>query len=165
MTLSGAELARIRQHVAAVFPHEACGLILARADARRFLEARNVQDLVRAFNPEEEPPATEAYTVDPTTLLEAGALGLRGWRVAAIYHSHTNGRLELSERDRAAALRDGAPLYPGTIYLVAALGAALSGDKLRIAAWVWQAGAFRPEPLTVTDGAENVDTAEGGALA
>lgn len=138
VALSWSEVFEIRQHAVRVAPEEACGLILVRGDERRVLRAQNVQDLVRALD-RAEPPATEAYTVDPTTLLRAAAWVAEGWHVAAIYHSHPNGYPKLSERDTALAAPDGQPLYPEVDYLLASL----SGERVRMTAWRWDGSGFR----------------------
>ncbi len=156
MILLFAEAAQIREHAAASTPEEACGVILERpGGARELLAAQNVQNLLRVFRPE-EPPATQAYAIDPTTLLRVGAMVAWGWAVAVIYHSHTNGYLGLSARDRAAAAPGGRMLYPDAAYLVA-VG---SGDGFGMTAWVWRDGEFQEDAINIRQPRKDGETVE-----
>lgn len=151
MILSHDEQDTLVGHAFREHPVEACGLILEREGHRLLLRARNVQDMMRVFAPT-LPPATEAYTLDPTTLLQAGALVHQGWRIAVIYHSHTNGYPGLSDRDRAAASPGGRNLYPDTSYLVVAAHPPDRGHvAFTMAAWIWRDGEFREERIIVGD--------------
>ncbi len=159
MRLSQVEHDDLLVHVFAERPREACGVILERAGERRMFRARNVQDLLRALDPA-EPPATEAYTVDPTVLLEAGALVRQGWQIVVLYHSHTNGFLGFSARDQAQAAPGGRPLYPTAAYLVASVRPGPGRVAFRLAAWVWADGEFREEPVLVGASPTEILTSE-----
>ncbi len=150
MILSFAEQDEILDHCFVERPQEACGLILERSGWRRLLRARNVQGLLRVLDPA-LPSAREAYTLDPTTLLEAAALLRQGWAVSVIYHSHTNGHSGLSDQDRALAAPGGRSLYPDVAYLVVSIQPTRPKPRIiyAMSAWRWSDGKFRKEPINL----------------
>ena len=66
-------------------------------------------------------PAT-AFELAPRDLLAAlRRLDVELGELVAVYHSHLAGGADLSARDLAGALADGAPVLPGVAHLVVAL--------------------------------------------
>ena len=145
LILVASELEQIGQHAHREAPRECCGVILTRGTGRQIIEAKNVQDL---FGP---PSAERAFRVDDGSLQRILTLCQDGWRVAVIYHSHTNGFPGLSARDREAAVPAGRPLYPGAEYLVAAKRARHADGAWTFSAYAWERGEYRLAPLTVQE--------------
>ncbi len=86
------------------YPKEACGLLVGRENAERFIPMRNIRD------------SGTAYEADPAQL--AGALrGLResGEKLVAIYHSHPHGPARPSMTDVELAC------YPEAAHLIVGL--------------------------------------------
>ena len=114
--------ARIAQEARAAFPHECCGLIEGvRGEAR-----------ATALHPTKN-LATESdrFEIDPAEHIALlRALRGSGREIVGCYHSHPNGRAELSPRDRACIMDD------GFIWLVAAI----VGDGVALAAFACPKG-------------------------
>ena len=122
--VSPTELATIQRQAVEEYPEESCGVLLVRADERRLLRCRNVQNELHARDPERNPrTARTAYHIDPQDLLRIGRLESEGFGVAVIYHSHVDAGAYFSETDRRQALIGDDPAYPGTTYLVTAVAA------------------------------------------
>jgi [CysO sulfur-carrier protein]-S-L-cysteine hydrolase len=113
--------ARIRddvvEHARSGMPNEMCGF-LAGPDGRveRFYPIRN----------EDESPSS--YLMDSTERFRAeDEIERQGWRVIAIYHSHTHTEAYPSETDRRRAFwqdlatGDQAPIYPDARYVIVSL--------------------------------------------
>jgi proteasome lid subunit RPN8/RPN11 len=89
-------------------------------------------------------PAT-TFRFGPRELLGAlRRLEKSGDRVVAVYHSHLAGGADLSVRDLAAALVDGAPVLPGAAQLVVALE---GGAARSVRAHRWSGRRFEPVDL------------------
>jgi proteasome lid subunit RPN8/RPN11 len=102
--------AQIAQEARAAFPRECCGLI---EGTREGGEAR-VAALHPTRNLAEE---ADRFEIDPAEHIRLlRALRGSGREIVGCYHSHPNGRAELSPRDRESAAND------GFIWLVAAIG-------------------------------------------
>jgi desampylase len=67
-----------------------------------------------------------------------------GGRLVAVYHSHLAGGADLSPRDLAGALVDGAPVLPGVAQVVVALE---GGRVKRVRAHQWTDQGFEPVDL------------------
>lgn len=90
---------------------EVCGLLVRAGGVVDCWPVRNV-----AAAP------TTAFELAPLELLAAlRRLDLEGAELVAVYHSHLAGGAELSPRDLAGALVDGAPVLPGAAQLVLGL--------------------------------------------
>ncbi|MCB9551617.1 MAG: Mov34/MPN/PAD-1 family protein [Myxococcales bacterium] len=94
-------LPALAAHVEAAYPHEACGLIGARDRRYTVRPAANLRPAAEAH---------AAFELDPAALI---ACRRAGEEVAALYHSHCDAPATLSAADRAAALIDGRPAWPG----------------------------------------------------
>ena len=112
----------IRQHAEEDYPHESCGVIVARDGERRLLRCRNIQDELHAADPVRHPRnAGAAYYIDPRDLLAIGRLEGEGFAVAVIYHSHVDAGAYFSETDRRQAMMGEEPTYPTAVYVVASV--------------------------------------------
>jgi proteasome lid subunit RPN8/RPN11 len=124
---------QLRREAWAALPRECCGLIEgvlegSRVRATRLHPTRNIA--TRA----------ERFEIDPSEhfrLLRAARV--EGRLVVGCYHSHPNGRAELSERDRMGAATD------EFIWLVAALR---PDAPLELAAYVSSRGTWESCALT-----------------
>jgi proteasome lid subunit RPN8/RPN11 len=98
----------IEFHAMADFPREACGVVLVSGlDHRQVYMARNVsRDAEAQF---------EFATED---MVAIGRYEAEGWRIAAVYHSHVDAPAVLSYADRADAVENGVPRFPGADYIV-----------------------------------------------
>jgi proteasome lid subunit RPN8/RPN11 len=131
------ELEAIRRQAVEEYPDESCGVVLARAEERRLLRCRNVQNELHARDPERHPrTARTAYHIDPQDLLRIGRFEGDGFDVAVIYHSHVDTGAYFSETDRRQALIGDEPSYPGTTYLVTSV---VAGRAEATAAFRWDA--------------------------
>jgi glutamate-1-semialdehyde 2,1-aminomutase len=139
MIATAAELAEIKRHAIREYPHECCGVIVARGAERRVVACRNIQDDKHAADPTRFPrDARTAYFMDPADLVRVNRLERDGFTLAVVYHSHPNAGAYFSETDRQQALMDGEPAYPDVVYLVVSVvGAAVEG-----------AAAYRWNPVT-----------------
>ena len=104
----------------AAYPHEACGLVLQRADGTVAVEAcANEQDRYHALDPVTWPrTARTAFRLDERAILRALD---RGDRLLGIFHSHCDAGAYLSVEDRQVAAPDGVPAWPGVAWLVASV--------------------------------------------
>ena len=114
-------------------PAECCGLIEGGIEGETVVAA--------ALHPTRNLAAgPDRFEIDPATHVRLlRALRGTGQNVVGCYHSHPNGRAEPSRRDLEAAAEE------GFVWLIAALmaeGAATGAPRL--AAFVFEAGAFRP---------------------
>ena len=148
LTLAPAELEGIRRHAVEEYPRESCGVILARAGARRLLRCRNIQDELHAKDPVRHPrDARTAYFIDPRDLLQIGRLESEGFSVAVIFHSHVDAGAYFSPTDRQQALLGGEPMYPEATWVVTSV---VVGRVEAMAAFRWSpaAGDFVAVDLT-----------------
>lgn len=139
----------------AEWPREACGLIVSQgplgaAPAPRIIfPSTNVIDELHREHPERFPPPTEGYVMDPRILRTAQHWLRRGWRLGAIYHSHSNGVAGLSAGDRTRALGpDARPFFPEAIYLV--IGLARRHEVPTLTAWAWGRGGFMERKVSLS---------------
>src|SRR5690348_4815323 len=135
LVLTEGERDAIRDQAAAEYPHESCGVILARGTERRLLRCRNAQNALHARDPQRYPrDARTAYYIDPKDLLRIGDLEREGFGVAVIYHSHVDAGAYFSETDRRQALVGGEPAYPAAVYVVTSV---VEGRVEAMAAFRW----------------------------
>jgi len=121
------------------YPHESCGVVVARGGERRLMCCRNVQNELHDRDPQKHPrDARTAYYIDPQDLLKLGHLEEEGFHVAVIYHSHVDAGAYFSETDRRQALVAGEPAYPDAVYVVTSV---VSGTLAAAAAFQWSAAA------------------------
>jgi proteasome lid subunit RPN8/RPN11 len=145
------ELAAIRRQAIEEYPHESCGVIVARGAERRLVRCRNAQNDLHAKDPVRHPrDARTAYYIDPADLLRIGRLEGEGFAVAVIYHSHVDAGAYFSDTDKRRALIGGEPAYPGAAYLVTSV---VRGRVDSTAAFRWDAarGDFLPVDLGVVE--------------
>ena len=131
---------QLRREAWAALPRECCGLIEGvleggRVHATKLHPTRNVAT------------QAERFEIDPgghIRLLRAARE--EGRKIVGCYHSHPNGRAELSERDRAGATTD------EFFWLIAAVR---PGEPLELAAYVNSRGTWEscalvhiPEPTS-----------------
>jgi [CysO sulfur-carrier protein]-S-L-cysteine hydrolase len=137
--LDAQEALAIRRQAEEEYPHESCGVIVARVAERRLVRCRNAQNELHARDPERYPrDARTAYYIDPKDLLRIGDLERGGFAVAVIYHSHVDAGAYFSETDRRQALVAGQPTYPEATYVVTSV---VHGRVVAMAAFRWDAGA------------------------
>ncbi len=122
----------IRAQAAEEYPHESCGVILARGAERKLLRCRNAQNELHARDPQ------------PKDLLRIGDLEREGFGVAVIYHSHVDAGAYFSETDRRQALVGGEPAYPTAVYVVTSV---LAGRVDAMAAFRWNGSDFVSLPI------------------
>ena len=138
MIVTVEELKTLRAQAGEEYPAESCGVIVQRADERRLMRCRNVQNDLHARDPERHPrDARTAYYIDPADLLRIGRMEGEGFSVAVIYHSHIDAGAYFSETDKRNALVGGEPAYPQAIYLVTSVVKGVLGAT---AAFQWDAG-------------------------
>lgn len=122
MTVTGAELDAICRQAIEEYPHESCGVVVARGEERRLVRCRNVQNELHAKDPVGHPrDARTAYYIDPADVLRLCRMESAGYAIRVIYHSHVEAGAYFSETDRSRALFDGQPIYPDATYLVASV--------------------------------------------
>jgi proteasome lid subunit RPN8/RPN11 len=104
LTLSSDVLEEVFQHAKAAFPIEACGLLVGRDMADRFIPVKNIS------------PSAQEYEMEPGELI-AALRGLResGERLIAIFHSHPHGPAAPSRTDVDRAY------YPEAAHLIVSL--------------------------------------------
>jgi proteasome lid subunit RPN8/RPN11 len=132
--------ASVRDHLVerarAEYPREACGVLLWHPETRAHghLDAQNV-----AREPERR------FMFDGKTMKKIRQHMTDGWKLEAIFHSHPNGRVNLSPDDILDAAPAGRPLYPGVVYLVVSLIKRPDGTLWAgITGHLWKEGSFRP---------------------
>jgi [CysO sulfur-carrier protein]-S-L-cysteine hydrolase len=108
------------QHAQEIFPDECCGAILVKNDREEVRRIANIQNAMRAKDPQQFPrDATIAYFMEPKELLavnrevDSGKAALK-----AFYHSHPNHDAYFSAEDKRQAMFGDEPSYPDTAYLV-----------------------------------------------
>ena len=152
LALRALEAQTLIRHAIRAFPDEACGLLLEHGTRRWVHPAQNVQGVLHAQDPTRFAPATQAFTLDPVSLMAIRALQRAGGRVLAIYHSHPNGLAALSREDHRRALsRLGMPLYPSADQVVIALGGDLRQPVIVAARWDAAGHAYRPVGVEVRE--------------
>jgi proteasome lid subunit RPN8/RPN11 len=128
--------AQIAAEAKAAYPAECCGLVEGLCeegifDARRLHPARNLST------------SPDRFEIAPEDHLAASrAARARGQRLIGCYHSHPNGRLQPSPRDRGGE--------EDFLWLIAAT----DGVSSHLAAWLYRAGGFTPLELRAAVGAD-----------
>ena len=104
VTLAPGILEEVFQQAKAAFPNEACGLLVGRDIADRFIPVKNIS------------PSAQEYEMEPAELI-AALRGLResGERLIAIFHSHPRGPAAPSKTDIDRAY------YPEAAHLIVSL--------------------------------------------
>jgi [CysO sulfur-carrier protein]-S-L-cysteine hydrolase len=104
LTLAPGILEQVFHHAKTAFPNEACGLLVGRDLADRFIPVKNIS------------PSAQEYEMDPAELI-AVLRGLRetGARLIAIFHSHPHGPAVPSKQDIDRAY------YPEAAHLIVSL--------------------------------------------
>ena len=128
--------AQIRDAATASCPRECCGLI----EGVRTNDVFEARALHSARNAASE---ADRFEIAPEDHLAASrAARARGQRLIGCYHSHPNGRLQPSPRDRGGE--------EDFVWLIAAT----DGASSRLAAWLYRAGGFTPLELRAAVGAD-----------
>jgi proteasome lid subunit RPN8/RPN11 len=131
------DVAAIRKHGEADYPHEACGLMGGRMEGERTI----VRELVALPNTRSD-SARNRYLIDPDAFRRAQAsLDGEGLEIVGVYHSHPDHPAEPSAFDREHA-------WPRWSYVIVGVAAGRSGDMKS-----WRLSddraAFAEEPITV----------------
>jgi proteasome lid subunit RPN8/RPN11 len=137
MKIPAAEVERMKAHLRAGYPNEACGAFLGRGS-----EVVRVAPLV---NRETDTPRVR-YQIDPLDLvrLDRESRG-EGLDIIGYFHSHPDDLPRPSETDRRRAAES---LSDGVYHVVAAVE---GGDKVTPTAWVFREAtqAFEAEPFEI----------------
>ncbi len=104
LTLAPGILGEVIQHAKEKYPNEACGLLVGRRGAERFIRVKNISA---------EP---SRYEMDPSELIATlRSLRESGERLIAIFHSHPHGPAAPSNTDVEQAY------YPEAAHLIVSL--------------------------------------------
>jgi proteasome lid subunit RPN8/RPN11 len=136
LVLDERQVAAIRKHGEADYPHEACGLMGGKSEGERTI----VLDLVALQN-ERSDSARNRYLIDPDAFRRAQAkLDREGLEIVGVYHSHPDHPAKPSDFDRDHA-------WPRLSYVIVAVAAGRAGDMKS-----WRLSddrtAFAEEPIT-----------------
>lgn len=126
----------IAAHARKTFPDECCGIIFSDGVVERVVELENIQNKLHALDPEAFPrTAATAYNINALELdnLCSEAKNL-GEKFIAFYHSHPDHDPYFSAEDKAFAIQDGEPAFPGTAQIVVSLD---EHEVLSIKAYAW----------------------------
>ncbi len=132
------------------YPNEACGLVFGRdGTATAVFPMQNVYDKYHRLDPERFPRSNAtAYKMDELKVMNlVDDAAKRGESLLCIYHSHNDVGAYFSAEDKAVALADGgAPLWPGTAYLVVAVNKGRAENAILFG---WDGSDFvgQPQPL------------------
>jgi proteasome lid subunit RPN8/RPN11 len=106
-------------HAVETFPHECCGLVVARADTLEAVRVTNIQNQKHAENPEHFPRTAEiAYTMGPEAAPILVAHDRGSLSIRAFYHSHPQHASYFSEEDKKQAMVWDEPSYPDAMQIV-----------------------------------------------
>ncbi len=116
-------IARLRALCEADPGRESCGFVVRRGGALEVVQVPNVADRYHAADPGRFPRTSrDSYLMDPRAQLRVHEdLAASGGRIVAVWHSHVEAGAYFSEKDRADALVEGAPVLPDAEYLVLGL--------------------------------------------
>jgi proteasome lid subunit RPN8/RPN11 len=108
------------QHALAAYPEECCGVISGDSQKQNVHLCRNIQNRFHAEDPERFPRnGRTAYFMDRDEVEKIFASAeLRGEKIIAFYHSHTNNEAYFSDIDKEAQTILGEPEFPETIQVV-----------------------------------------------
>lgn len=120
------------------YPQEACGAILVSEGGRTraFLLAHNV-----SRHPE------RAFKFDRLSRRGIKNMREKGHKVEVLWHSHTNGQVTLSNKDKRQAAPFGMPVFPDCVYIIVAIAARPNGTAWTgLSGWTWdyERGDFVP---------------------
>ena len=119
--LSPAQLQAIERAAEAVYPEEACGLLVGRAEPGGAWQVNAVEASANVA----EPPRTRRFEVDPKLRLRLErALRESPDSVMGVYHSHPNGLAEPSETDISMIFE------PDMIWLITAVSDGRAGTTM-----------------------------------
>jgi [CysO sulfur-carrier protein]-S-L-cysteine hydrolase len=105
LRITAAVEAAMREHAAATYPDECCGIVVERDGALEAVSVSNVQNERHAQDPEHYPrTARTAYSMGPEAvpLLLAAERGTL--RLHSFYHSHPEHEAYFSAEDKTSAL-------------------------------------------------------------
>lgn len=127
---------RITDHARRTFPDECCGVVFSNGALERVVELENIQNKLHALDPEAFPrTAATAYNINALELDNLrGDADKRGDQFVAFYHSHPDHDPYFSAEDKAFAIQDGAPAFPGTEQIVVSLD---EHQVLSIKSYAW----------------------------
>jgi len=127
---------RIAAHAQQTFPDECCGIIFSDGAGERVVELENIQNKLHALDPEAFPrTAATAYNINALELDNlCSEAKNRGEKLIVFYHSHPDHDPYFSAEDKAFAIQDGAPAFPGTAQIVVSLN---EHEVLSIKAYAW----------------------------
>lgn len=140
LLISARNLAAIRRHGEADYPHEACGLIGGVWDG----SVKRVVRLVPVANARADSPRNR-YLIDPEVFRRtAGQLERDGLDVVGVYHSHPDHPARPSAFDREHA-------WPRFSYVIVSV---TGGRSAALTHWVLadDRSAFQEEPVTIDEG-------------
>lgn len=124
---------QLRDEALRAFPRECCGLVEGTRDGMtiRVLALHATPNIAKE---------SDRFEIDPAVHI-ALLRNLRGTgrEIIGCYHSHPNGRAELSERDRESAIE------PGFLWLITAIDA--EKRTASVTAFVCSAQGFSPMPI------------------
>jgi proteasome lid subunit RPN8/RPN11 len=108
-------VSQMREHAAAWYPAECCGLLFAKAgseEAVRALCMDNLADRLHARNPQDFPRSGRDYFAlnEREAARAADAAAAQGERWLAIFHSHIDCGCHFSAEDIAVAAPEGVPV-------------------------------------------------------
>ena len=133
------EIERMRQHGAAAYPNECCGVLLGEEQDGR----KVVTDIAPLKNAREDSPQNR-YLIEPQDFLRTDQEARqRGLDILGFYHSHPDHPAQPSEFDRQHA-------WPWYTYLILAVE---RGVPAEIAGWLLSEDRerFFPEEMIVSD--------------
>jgi len=148
MRITAAVEAAMKEHAAACYPDEACGIIVERGGGLEAVRVSNVQNERHAQDPEHYPrTARTAYSMGGEVLpflLEAERGNLR---LYSFYHSHPEHEAYFSEEDKTSALGGwDEPTYPEAGQIVFSVR---EGTVRYAKAFAWDGNDFVEVPLIV----------------
>jgi [CysO sulfur-carrier protein]-S-L-cysteine hydrolase len=150
LRITAAVEAAMREHAAACYPDEACGMLVERGGALEAVRVTNIQNERHAQDPEHYPrTARIAYSMGPEAVpilldAERGKLTL-----VAFFHSHPEHEAYFSEEDKISALGGwDEPNYPDAGQIVFSVR---EGQVRYAKAFAWDEAArdFVEVPLLV----------------
>jgi proteasome lid subunit RPN8/RPN11 len=147
--LTGAVYEAIRAHGEETYPHECCGVLLARSwsDGQSLPEGRVIVAAVRAGNMRTD-SAHNRYQIAPVELVKIEREARRqGLEIAGFYHSHPDHPAHWSATDLAEAH------WLGSSYVITAvaLGKSKETNSFQLAGSTEEDKRFEQEAVVVTD--------------
>ena len=136
MKLTESSWQSIAAHARQTFPDECCGIIFSDGVVQRVVALENIQNKLHALDPEAFPrSAATAYNINALELDKlCSEAKNRGEKFIAFYHSHPDHDPYFSAEDKAFAIQDGEPAFPGTGQIVVSLD---EHQVLSIKAYAW----------------------------